>query len=138
MSDVISAVRTYLLSKTAVTDRIGQRLYFDQLIQKATLPAASIDKTSERHEHSLSDRTGMVFTRISVECHSGSRITSNSIAQAMISSGIAAVKGVTNGVNIRSVMIEEGQRNFTLPPRDGSHEHQYVTAFDFMVSYLES
>ena len=137
MADVVSAVRTYLLSQSAVNSLIGQRMYLDVLPQRATLPAATIAKVSESHDHTISNRSGFVQTRLQIECHSSSRLTSNSLAETIYKSGIAAVKGVTNSINIRGVTVDDGQRNGVIPDADGGDDHQYVTQFDLMVSYQE-
>ena len=137
MADVVSAVRTYLLSRSAVTDVIGQRLYLDVLKQNATLPAATISKVSESHSHTISNRSGFVQTRLQIECYSKQRLTTDSLAEAIYKSGIAAVKGTTNGVNIRGVMVEDGRRNEIIFDARGGDDHTYTTQFDLMVSYLE-
>ena len=138
MADVISAVRSYLLSRSAVTDIIGQRFYLDVLKQNATLPAATLHKVSETHPHLISNRSGIVQTRIQIDCFSFSRLTSNALAEAMYRSGVVALKGTTNGINIRGIMAEDGQRNYVINDADGGDDHTYVTQFDLMVSYLES
>ena len=137
MADVVSAVRSYLLSQSSVTDLIGQRMYFDVLRQKATLPAATISKVSELHDHLLSNRSGFVATRLQIECHSTTRLTSNAMAEAIYKSGIAAVKGLTHSVNIRGVTVDDGQRNFVINDNDGGDDHVYVTQIDLKVSYKE-
>lgn len=135
MADVVSAVRTYLLADTDITDLIGQRIYLDVLKQNATLPAVLVYKLSERREHKLSGLTGMKITRLAFECHSLLRLTSNAIADAIMECGIDAVKGVTNSVDIRSVQVEAGQRNFYLEDPSGGDDHTYVTAFDLLVHH---
>lgn len=137
MADVIEAVRTYLLSQSSVTDVIGQRMYLDRLKQNATLPAATIAIASEIHDHTVSNRSGIVWSRLQIECFSLSRITSNTLATAIYKSGIAGVKGLTNGVNIRGVDVEDGRRCYTIDDNDGGDDHQYVTQFDLRVCYLE-
>ena len=138
MADVVSAVRTYLLAQSSVTNVIGQRFYFDRLKQSATLPAATIYKSSETHDHLISNRSGFVKTRLQIECYSTNRLTTNALSEAIIRSGIDAIKGVTNSVNIRGVQVEDGQRNYTIDDAKGGDDHVYVTQFDLMVSYLES
>lgn len=144
MADVISAVRTYLLSRSAVTDLVGQRIYLDILPQKATTPAVAISKTSETDEHALSDRIGFVQTRIQFEAFADkrdvtdARLKANAVIDAIRSSGICALKGVTNGVDFRSVMVEDGQRNYIDYERGGGDAHRYVTSMDLQVTYLES
>lgn len=137
MADVVSAVRSFLLGRSAVTDVIGQRMYLDVLKQKATLPAATIYKTSEEHDHLISRRSGFVKTRLKIECFSLSRLTSNALAEAIYKSGIDELKGTSSGVNIRGVVIDDGQRNYTIQDADGGDDHIYVTQFDISVSYQE-
>jgi hypothetical protein len=137
VADVVSAVRTYILSQSSVTDVIAQRMYLDRLKQNAKLPAATISKVSESHVHTISNRSGLVQTRLQIECFASQRLTANSLAEAIYKCGIVAVKGSTNSVDIRGVMVEDGQRNFTIDDADGGDDHLYVTQFDLLVSYLE-
>lgn len=137
MANVLSAVRTYILSKSAVTDLISQRMYFDRLPQNSTLPAATISKTSSTHTHTISDRSGNVSQRLQVISFATTRVACDALAEAIYQCGLAAVKGTTNSVNIRGVTVEDGQRSYTIDARDGSDDHLYATEFDFMVSYRE-
>lgn len=137
MADVTSAIRTYILNKPAVADIIGQRMYVSILRQNCQLPAATIRKVSESHAHKLSDRTGNVATRLQIDCYSKNYLTTASIAETIYRSGIAALKGVYAGLNIRGVMIEDGRREWELFDPEGGDDHTYVAQFDLMVSYLE-
>lgn len=138
MADVVSAVRSYLLGKTAITDVISQRLYLDRFPQGATLPAATIAITSETFDHTLSDISGIIHTRLQIECKSTLRLTANTLATTIATCGIAAVKGLTNSVDIRGVQVEDGRRSYTVDATEGGDDHKYFTTFDLMVTYLES
>ena len=138
MADVLEAVRGYLLSVQAVTDLIGQRFYFDRRPQGQYMPSATLMLSSESHDHQLSDRSGLVQSRIQIECFSSKRLTSNAIAAAMYRSGIAALKGLSNGLWFDGVMIEDGKRNYVLDDKAGGDNGLYVTQFDLMVTYNES
>lgn len=138
MADVISAVRTYILSQSSVTDVIGQRMYFDRLKQKATLPAATISRVIETHDHTISNRSGIVWTRLQIDCYSTSRLTTSALAEAIYKCGIAAVKGTTNSINIRGVDVEDGRRDYTIDDAKGGDDHVYVTQFDLRVCYSEN
>lgn len=85
----------------------------------------------------ISNRSGFVQTRLQIECFAKLRLTANALAEAIYKSGIAAVKGTTNSVNIRGVTVEDGQRNYIIYDSEGGDDHTYVTQFDLMVSYLE-
>jgi hypothetical protein len=137
MGNVISAVRSYLIADTDTAALIGSRMFFDVLPQGVDLPAAIISRESERYEHELSSRAGIVHTRVSIECHSATRLEADAIARAMLTSDIDSIKGTNYGVNFRGVMIDDGQRAFVIESRDGQDDRRYVTTFDFMVSHTE-
>lgn len=138
MADVNVAVRTYLLTKTAITDLIGQRMYTDALPQSATIPAVAMSTVSETYEHALEGLAGPVATRIQFECYATTRLVSLSIADAIIWCGIDAIKGSYSSINIRSVMVEDGRRCFTEGDNAGGDAQRYVTNFDLLVTYLRS
>lgn len=137
MADVVSAVRSYLLGKTAITDIISQRLYLDRRPQATTSTAATISKLSETHSHLLGDRAGIVKTRMQIRCFAARRLDANTLAETIYKCGICAVKGTTHSVNIRGVNVEDGQRNYTVDDPEGGDAGTYVTEFDLMVTYKE-
>ena len=138
MADVNVAVRTYLLTKTAVTDIIGQRMYTDALPQGATSPAVVLSTVSESYDHALDGLGGIVQTRMQFECYASTRLVSLSIADAIIWCGIDQIKGTYSSINIRSVMVEDGRRCFTDADTSGGDVQRYVTNFDLMVTYLRT
>lgn len=138
MADVNIAVRTYLLTKTAITDLIGQRMYTDALPQGATIPAVAMSTVSETYDHAIDGLGGIVASRIQFECYASTRIVSLSIADAIIWCGIDAIKGTYSSINIRSVMVEDGRRCFTDADTAGGDAQRYVTSFDLLVTHLRS
>lgn len=138
MADVATALRAYMLSKTPITDIIGQRLYTDALPQRATMPAAVMNKLFTMHEHALSDFAGLAHARIQVECYADTRLAANTLISAFKSSGLVAYKGVFGGVDIRGARVEEGESYKTDPPTDGSDESRYVSVLDFVIDYTET
>lgn len=138
MADVAIALRGYLLSKSAVTQLIGQRIYTDQLEQGATMPAVVMNKLFTVHDHALSDKAGLAHARIQFECYATTRQVANSVADAMHTSGIMTFKGVTGSVDIRGARVEEGMSYKTDPPTDGSDESRYVSVVDLTIDYTET
>ena len=137
MADVLDSVRTYLLTKTAVTDLIGQRLYIEPLPQAVTLPAAFMEIISGEDAHLISDRAGYVEEIVSFECHAARLSGANDIGNAIRRCGVTTVKGVTNGLNIRAISVESGRRNWRIEALDASDDHRYACGFDLKVSYRE-
>lgn len=140
MADVIKSVRTYLLTKTAITDLVGQRIYSARLPQSQSQTANCIVMRilSESYDHALDGLAGIVATRLSVECYATSSETSRAIADAIIWCGIDAIKGTYTSLNIRSVMVEDGRREYEEEDTSGGDAQRHVTSFDFMVHWLRS
>lgn len=138
MADLQVAVRTFLLTKTAITDLVGQRIYADDLPQSATMPAITTQRISTRHDHQLSDFAGLAHARVQYACFAATRQTANAIAEAIRSCGIITQKGTLNSVDIRGVRLVDGPTEYTESPTDGSDEHRYVTALDFEFDYTET
>lgn len=138
MADVAFAVRAFLLSKTAVTDAVGQRIYTDQLPEKATLPAIVMFKRYTNHEHQLSDLAGLATCYIQFECYASTRTVANQNADIILDSGIMTQKGTYSSVDIRGVRVSIGQSNEVIVPSDGSDERHYVTVIELEIDYTET
>jgi len=138
MADVITSVRTYLLSKTAITDLVSQRIYAKRLIQGATIPAATIRILSESYEHALDGLAGIVQTRLGIECYGATGEAARALADAIIWCGIDAIKGSYTSLQIRSVMVEDGRREFEDEDTSGGDYQRHVCAFDLMVHWLKT
>ena len=137
MADVASAVRSYLLTKAAVTSLVGTRIYPDVLPQGCTMPAIVYSKISTVHEHTISHLAGLAACRIEFEAYATTRSAANTIVSTVQQCGVIAFRGLTNGIDIRAVYLEDGQQTYQIPPSDGSQVHRYVTTFDLMISYQE-
>jgi hypothetical protein len=137
MADVSEAVRLFMLSKPAITDLIGSRIYADIVPQNAPLPSVAMSKVSTRHDHTLSNFAGMAHCRVQFDCYASTRAVANEVAELLRVSGLVATKGVTFGCNIRGARVESGQRNEIDYSDESSDDHRYVTSFDFEIDYKE-
>lgn len=139
------ALCEYLLAKPAVTNLIGTgddaRLWPDVLPElysvKASGPAATYQIIDGADEHTISDRCGFVQARVQIACFAATRSAANTLARAIKNCGITALKGISGGVDFRSVSVARGISTFDDSPTDGSQEHRYLADFDFEISYLE-
>lgn len=137
MSDVAEAVRAWMIEQSDVAELVADRIYPDILPQNPQYPSVVMTKLSVRHEHQLSDLAGLAHARVQFDCYATTRAVANQVAEAIRLTRITAVKGETEGVDIRGVELEEGQRNFVEPPNDASDEFRYGTNFDLLISYVE-
>lgn len=145
MAVMEEAICEYLLSLPGVVAMIGSganaRLYPDVLpqgyIAAADGPAATYELIDSIEQHTLSDRCGLVQSRMQLTAFAATRKGANELARAMKNGGITTIKGVTHGVDIRGVEIVDGINHYEERPTDGSQEHRYLAEFDLMISYLE-
>lgn len=138
MADPGKSIRQFMLGKTAVTDVIGQRFYAKRLPQGATVPAVAYRTISETHDHALDGLAGIVSTRIQYECFASSAESARSLAYILIAAEADQIKGTSNGTNIRSVMVEDGLREYEDEDTDGGDNQRHVASFDLMVHWLRS
>lgn len=137
MADIGYSVRSYLLSKSAITDLIGSRMYPDAMKKSATMPAVIYYVISSTHDHKMSDVAGMIHSRIEFDCYGMTRLEANEVADAIKSCGITGYRGTTQGNFINGVEIDSGDQYLNEAPTDGNQEHRYVTTFDLLVHYTE-
>ena len=138
MAEVRVATRSWLLTKTAITDIAGQRFYVGALPQNATIPAVTMTTISESYDHDLAGLAGIVQTRIQFECFADTELVALSLADAIIWSGIDQLKGLYGGINFRSVMVEDGRRTYTDADTNAGDDQRHVVNFDLMITYLRS
>lgn len=138
MADVIKSVRQYLLTKSAITDLVSQRIEMKRLRQNATVPAIVMRINSESYDHALDGLAGIVSTRINVECYASTSEIARTVADSVIWCGIGAIKGSYTGLNIRSVMVEDGRREYEDDDTSGGDSQRHVCTFDLMVHWLKT
>jgi hypothetical protein len=140
MADVIKSVRAYLLTKTAITDLVGQSIYASKIPQSLsqTSNCVVIDVNSEVYDHTIDGLGGIVSTRLNIDCFASTSEIARSIADAIIWSGIDAIKGTYTSLNIRSVMVDEGRREYLNEDIAGGDNQRHVVTFDLMVHWLRT
>lgn len=137
-NDPVKSLRLYLLSKTAVTDIASQRITTKRLKQNETIPAITLRTVSETHDHAIDGLGGIVSTRIQLECFAVTSETARTLAYAIVGCGIDQQKGTYQGTNIRSVMVEDGIREYEDEDTSGGDYQRHVASFDLMIHWLRS
>lgn len=144
MASMEQALCAYLMEKSAVTTLIGSgdggRLYPNVLPQDYSVtqgPGVTYEIVSSNEEMLLApDRSGYVQSRVQISCFANKHADAMSTARAIKNSGIAALKGVSGGVDFRGVLTD-GIRCYSETPTDGSSEWRYIAEFDLIISYHE-
>lgn len=144
MAAMEEALCSYILSKAAVTALIGSgdaaRLYPIVLPQDCDLAdgaAATYEIITSDETHTLTDRAGIVQSRVKITSFAQTHSAATTLARAIKNCGIATLKGVSGGVDFRGTVIEEGLSCFVETPTDGGETWRYIAEFDLRLSYLE-
>lgn len=145
MAVMEEAFCTYLLSKSAITTLIGvgaaARLWPSQLPQHYDVEQGSavvFEIISGDDTHTLSDRSGNVEARVQIATYAKYHKDAMALARSIKNCGITTLKGVSSGVDFRSVRVEQGIRSYANEqPTDGTDSWRYLAEFDFVISYLE-
>jgi hypothetical protein len=64
--------------------------------------------------------------------------TCRAVADSIVWSGIDTIKGVYTGTQIRSVMVEDGRREYEDEDTTGGDNQRHVVSFDLMVHWLKT
>ncbi len=132
------ALRTKLLSYSAITTLIGQRMYPSALVQNATLPAVVYTKLRTTREHIIGNVTKLSHALYQFDCYATTKDTADSVSKAIQDSGICAYQGTTASIYFCGTEISSGEYDGDEPPTDGNQEHRYITSFDLEVHYQEA
>lgn len=139
MANIASSIRQYLAGNSRLTDYLGSRIYPANLPQDATLPAAIYTQISTRHAEVITgSKGGLAFARIEIGVYSNDFAEAHDIAERIRLCGILDLQGVTEGIDIRAVRVDNGIDFSSEPPTDGSDQHRYAVFQDFEIAYLES
>jgi len=137
MADIAKAIRTHLLTVSAVTDLLVARVYPDKLPQGATLPAAVLHVISGSDESDLGGLVGVAHSRVQIDAYASTRLAASSLATA-IRDALAA-QGVTpatwDSVSVSACLSAGGPRTQHRSLSRGDDEDQYITMRDYQISY---
>lgn len=119
----------------------GVRLWpnsFPQTYRVSQGAACCYEIISSVEEHVLSDRCGLVHSRVQFTCAAATLKSAILAARRIKNCGITSLKGTYQLVYFCGIRIESGIRTYAEPPTDGQGLWRYLAEFDVIVSYLEA
>lgn len=105
MSDIQKSLRTYLLSKTAVRNRVGERIHFDFLPPPAKTPAIVIEEFATDHYHQLSGAAGIYEATVRITVYSADRSESNAVGE-VVRANVQGYRGTAGTDTVESVRLD--------------------------------
>ena len=139
MADPTQSLVSFLLSKSAVTDIIGDRIESDDLTQGVAVPAVTYRRISTSHANNImGTKAGIARSRVEINCLAGTRLAADALAETIRKSGLLDIRREEiAGTTIQSVLIDAGVRHYTEGPETGDHEFRYVATFDLQIAFNE-
>jgi hypothetical protein len=143
MSDIVTGLRTYLLTKSDVTDLVDARIFpgaLPQLDPVTELPPEPpmivlIDISGESIEH-LTGGSGVRTTRVQVDCYATTHMAANNLREQVRAN--TPISTAAMGDETIEDMSHEAFYTRTEPDTAGSDNPWHVHSIDFMISHTEA
>lgn len=136
MSDGGKAFRTYLLTKSGVTNLISTRIYPDALPQNPTIPCAVYYVISDNPDHHFTGASQLTVLRIQLDCYAVTRLAANALSEAMRNAA-DGYRGAM-GSEVAHMCHLDSKRYETDDPRDASDSYRYVVSQDWILALTET
>lgn len=133
---ILTALRTYFLSRSAITDLLDNRLFIHQIQPGVAMPCADMRLVSSVAQNYIGGWTKMSQGRVVVDCYSeGTPDGAIALATAIRDSGIIGYRGSSSGTFIHGVELEDDVSLDTEGVAPGSVNYRYVATVAFGVDY---
>lgn len=142
MPSLESELKTYLLTKSAITDLVGSgssaRIFEDRPRQNRDTPFVVIttfDGVSTEHIGGIS---GLARNRVQIDCHGATSAEAYTLAEAVRLAPLQMFRGTMGSTYVNSVTSEFGYRKFSYEKAKGSDTQVFVRSRDYIVFYQEA
>lgn len=140
---ILTALRTYLLGKTAVTALIGERLFPVILPQGETLPAADMRQVGGTVTNTITGWTGHTQKQVVIDCYSDTEPDQAvAVAQAIRDCGLTGYRGLMGSgatrVFVHSVQLDDDIDLDTEGVEPASDNYRWVATVSFQIHYSGS
>ena len=136
MTDIGVNLRTYLLTKSAITALVSQRIRPDALTEDETLPAIVYQEGGTEHEETVAAAGGIVHARVYVDCIDDSRADANTLAET-VRTQLHGFRGTLGSATVLGCDLLDRVKDYE-PPADGSDDGRYVTTLTFRITASET
>jgi hypothetical protein len=137
MSVLIDFV-TYLLTKSAITDLVGTRIFVDKLPESITTrPSVTAQRISTVHQRHLGGESGIATDRIQVDVWGATSATTDAVAEA-IRIAIDGQGPLTMGTTAVVRPFDDGESSSYSTSVDASDQGEHRVTQEWIVWYAES
>lgn len=135
MAEIEEALRTYLLTKSALTSLIGTRILPDDISDGAALPAVVYQKISDIKDHTLTGISPLESPMIQFSAYAKTKASARAISN-QIKSALSDYSGTLSGITIQYIKLVN-EMSTAETSGDGTQKI-YVDDLEFEVNFLRS
>ena len=106
MAEAEAAIIAHLLSTSAVTTLVGQRIYYRRTAQAPALPFCVLWRVSSPRVHSLAGGTGLVRALLQLDTFATSGLAARGVANA-VRGALDGLRQEVNGVSLQAVLLHD-------------------------------
>ncbi len=121
-------IRTYMGTRTAITDIVGSRIYAQKLPQEATFPSLVYNRVSTQRTYSHSGDSSLTTPRIQYSCFAETYEDAKDLAEQIVSE-MSGFKGTAGTATIYSTFVESELDMI------GPESKLYFIPVDLMISF---
>ncbi len=136
MATTGSNIRTYLLTKSAITDLIGTRLRPSSLAQSDSLPAMTYQELFTNHSYTLTAAAGVEECWLELVCFAATRTATDNLAD-IVRQQLQGYRGTAGSVEVISSLLDDSGHGFDVPA-DDSDQGKYRATLRFRISVQET
>ena len=136
MATTGSNIRTYLLTKSAITDVVATRIRPDVLAQGDSLPAMVYLELYTSHVHTLAAAAGIEECMLEFACYSETRVEADSLAD-LVRQQLQGYRGTAGSVEVISSTLDDTGHSYE-HPTDDSDSGKHITTLRFRIHVIET
>lgn len=142
MGNILEDVRTYLKTKTAITDVVGSgtssKIYFYDAKQDVALPYIVLDNFAGGSEEHISGVSGIATNRIQIDCYSTTATLAYTLAELVRLAPLQMYRGTAGSSTVVSTSSNGGYRQGADPPSYGGGQKRYWVSRDYIIQHREA
>ena len=131
------AFRAHLLSKTDVTDFIGQRLYYQTAPTGQGFPRLIYNRVANDHVQHQQSAAGISVALIQLDSWSDDSLEAADLAEACRQALDGLVQQALSSVFFHAIRLED-ERDFDVPPVDNSETSLVRISQDYRITHRET
>jgi len=136
MSDIGKDLRTYLQTKSTVTDLIGTRMFPRMLPQGESLPAIIFSVIGSTTENKITGASGGVRVVIQLDCYAETHIQANDLAE-QVRLVLHGYTGAAGDSTIGHALLDNKREMFDAPT-DASDVPSYRVMMEWEILHNET